>query len=76
MIDLSSYLTPSLAVLIGLTLFLSLLTQSLDLGSLVSFIVSMTVSGLTLYLTRDPISGLIVFSVYGLLTLRDSIKTQ
>lgn len=65
-------LTPSLIGLIGLTLLSFYLINSLDLGYVSSLTVCLSLFGLTLYLTRDPISVLIVFLLFSVLILFDT----
>ena len=67
-------LTPSLLFFVGLSLLVCYVQQVLETRSLVSFGVCLGLPGLTFYVTQDPVSGLIIFSLIGLFRLRDSVS--
>lgn len=71
--DLLSLLTPSLIGLSIFGVFLSFFLSLFETRSLLTLISSLGLFGLGYYLTGDPISGVLVFGVFGLSSLGVSI---
>lgn len=72
--DLTPDLTPSLIGLLILTLIVFLLVRE-TVSLFLYFLTGLFLTGLSLAITGDPISSLTVFSLWGLLTLTDCLKS-